>query len=55
MIKQIEANVARLQSKDETEREDLKVQTKRLYVRAALIELICAESMCIRPQLNDKL
>ena len=33
----------------------MKVQTKKLFTRSALIELMCSESMCIRPQINDKL
>jgi hypothetical protein len=37
------------------DRQNLKVQTKKLYTRAAIVELLCSESMCIRPQLNDKL
>lgn len=37
------------------EREHLKVQTKKLFSKCAIIELMCAESMCTRPQLNEKL
>ena len=28
---------------------------KKLYSKCAIIELLCAESMCIRPQINEKL
>ena len=39
----------------QTERDNLKIQTKKLYSKAAIVELMCAESMCIRPQINEKL
>lgn len=37
------------------DRDHLKVQLKKLYTRCAIIELMCSESMCSRPQINDKL
>ena len=37
------------------DKQNLKIQIKKLFTRCAIIELMCSESMCIRPQLNDKL
>lgn len=65
-LQQIEAYLAKLGKKDEEgsgqntilssdDMQNLKVQIKKLYTKAAIIELMCAESMCIRPQINDKL
>lgn len=54
-LKQIEVNLSKLQSCPVESRENLRIQTKKLFTRAAIIELMCSESMCIRPQLNDKL
>jgi len=58
-LEQIEANVARLQGSGEImssdDREHLKVQLKKLYSRCAIVELMCSESMCARPQISDKL
>lgn len=36
-------------------KQNLKVQIKKLFTRCAIIELMCAESMCTKPQLSDKL
>ncbi len=67
-LKQIEAHLVKLGKKDleapsqgqnailsSDDMQNLKVQIKKLYTKAAIIELMCAESMCIRPQINDKL
>lgn len=36
-------------------KQNLKVQIKKLFTRCAIIELMCSESMCAKPQLSDKL
>jgi hypothetical protein len=36
-------------------KQNLKVQIKKLLTRCAIIELMCSESMCAKPQLSDKL
>jgi hypothetical protein len=36
-------------------KQNLKVQIKKLFTRCAMIELMCSESMCMKPQLSDKL
>lgn len=61
-LRQVEHNIAQVQGKSETSsilsndsKQNLKVQIKKLLTRAALIELMCAEAMCFRPQLNEKL
>lgn len=56
-LQQVQINLDRLQ-RDELGIEDkqkLKIQNRKLYTRSAMVELLCSESMCIRPQINDKL